>query len=289
MLAMDVVDTLRHQSRVVERELDTQGRRERLIERLRQIYSSQGIEVPDEVIEEGVLALEKDRFAYSPAGGAFNRRLATFYIRRGRWGKRLGGALLLGLLLWGGRYFFFERPGEQALAMLPDEVAARVASIERLSRSDATEEPLDTLRAQAEAALAVDDVEAATRALASLTALQERLESAYELRVVSRPGQPSGVWRVPDVNTGARNYYLVVEAIAPSGEVLSLPVRNEEDGQLYTVDMWGLRVDESIFERFAADKQADGIIDEPTIGSKRAGYLKTDYRVPTTGGAITQW
>ena len=53
MLAMDVVDTLRHRERLVERELNEDMREEQLIERLRELYKSQGIDVPDRIIDEG--------------------------------------------------------------------------------------------------------------------------------------------------------------------------------------------------------------------------------------------
>jgi hypothetical protein len=42
MLAMDVVDTLRHRERLVERELNEEVREEQLIDRLRTLYKSQG-------------------------------------------------------------------------------------------------------------------------------------------------------------------------------------------------------------------------------------------------------
>nr|MDJ0956301.1 DUF6384 family protein [Arenicellales bacterium] len=51
MLAMDVVDTLRHQQLLVERELNTEDRDKKMMDRLREIYASQGIEVPDHVLE----------------------------------------------------------------------------------------------------------------------------------------------------------------------------------------------------------------------------------------------
>src|SRR4051812_44322350 len=66
MLAMDVVDTLRHQDSLVARELDETRREAQLIERLRQIYRGQGIEVPDRVLQEGVRALKESRFVYTP-------------------------------------------------------------------------------------------------------------------------------------------------------------------------------------------------------------------------------
>jgi hypothetical protein len=99
----------------------------------------------------------------------------------------------------------------------------------------------------------------------------------------------SGVWRIPDANDDARNYYIVVEAVDSENRVLTRPIVNEEDGKIYPVDKWGLRVDESLFRRVAADKSDDGIIQDNVFGTKRRGYLEPDYRMPTTGRAITSW
>ena len=99
----------------------------------------------------------------------------------------------------------------------------------------------------------------------------------------------SGIWRIPDANTNARNYYIIVEAVTPEGRVLKRTVVNEENGKRYEVDKWGLRVEESLFERIAADKQDDGIIQQNRFGIKRRGYLAPEYLLPTTGGAITAW
>ena len=62
MLAMDVVDTLRHRERIVERALSTEDQDRQLVERLREIYAGQGIEVSDAIIERGVRDLREDRF-----------------------------------------------------------------------------------------------------------------------------------------------------------------------------------------------------------------------------------
>jgi hypothetical protein len=67
MIAMDVVDTLRHREDLVRRELNEEGRESELIARLRQIYHDQGIEVPDKVLAEGVKALKDSCFVYTPA------------------------------------------------------------------------------------------------------------------------------------------------------------------------------------------------------------------------------
>jgi hypothetical protein len=118
--------------------------------------------------------------------------------------------------------------------------------------------------------------------------LNARVQAQYELRVVSRPGETSGFWREPE-GRAARNYYLVVEAIAPNGEALRLPITSEEDQRTRNVRAWGLRVDEATFERAVADKQDDGIIQNNVVGRKRRGVLEREYTVPTTGAAITEW
>jgi hypothetical protein len=82
---------------------------------------------------------------------------------------------------------------------------------------------------------------------------------------------------------------LIVEAIAPNGAALELPIVSEEDGRTKRVRKWGLRVDESTFNKVAADKRDDGIIQQDVVGVKRRGELQTQYSVATTGAAITAW
>ena len=80
-----------------------------------------------------------------------------------------------------------------------------------------------------------------------------------------------------------------MEAIAPNGAALTLPVHNEENGRTERVTKWGLRVDEATFNKVAADKRDDGIIQEAAVGAKRRGELDPQYSVATTGAAITNW
>ena len=68
-------------------------------------------------------------------------------------------------------------------------------------------------------------------AISELETLRADLRREYTLRIVSRPNEPSGVWRIPRRNRSGRNYYLIVEPVAPDGQVLSLPVTSEEDGR----------------------------------------------------------
>jgi hypothetical protein len=289
MLAMDVVDTLRHQELVLARELEADDRDHRLLARLREIYSGQGIAVTDEVLAQGVRALREDRFVYAGGEPGVGRALATLYVTRGRWGKWVGG--VGGLVVVGALAFqlFVRGPELRAIEQLPADLQSAYQSIVGSTEDAGALSDARSLVAEGEAAVEQRDFDEARSTLEDLRALNARLEQQYELRVVSRPGEQSGVWRIPDENTGAQNFYLIVEAIAPSGGALTLPIRSEEDGRTRRVSTWGLRVDEQTFQRVAADKRDDGIIQQALVGAKRRGELDPQYSVATTGAAITQW
>lgn len=289
MLAMDVVDTLRHQQVLIDRELNAEDRDRKLVARLREIYASQGIDVPDHVLEEGVEALKQDRFTYTPGPDNFQSRLARLYIRRDKWGRPLLlglGAVLVVVLAY---TLLIRGPAQRELAALPGKLEQRHEQLLAQAKGETARERSEALYARASSALVGGDQEAAKALLDQMGALQKEIELEYELRIISRPGERSGVWRIPDANSSARNYYLIVEAVTPDGTVLQRDVVNEEDGKSYRVDKWGLRVDQSLFERIAADKQDDGIIQQSWFGVKRRGYLAPEYLLPTTGAALTSW
>ena len=283
MLAMDVVDTLRHREKLVAGELAAEGREEDMLERLRRVYRAQGIEVPDRILKEGVEALRENRFVYTPSGSKAGRRWAMLYIHRGRW---LLGLVIAAVLVVAGLFAYDAavRAPRRALASDLQETRAQIIAV---SEVDAATQQASTLYQRAQAALSRGDYGDARTGLESMTQLLERLELEYSLHIVTNPD--TGVWRIPDINVGARNYYIIVEPIDAGGRRLSLPVENEETGVTQTVSSWGMRVDEATFNQVAEDKTDDGIIQNDTFGEKEAGRLEPEYHFPTTGGAITTW
>jgi Family of unknown function (DUF6384) len=290
MLAMDVVDTLRHKELVLARELGAEDRDVKLVEQLREIYTGQGIVVTDEILKRGVDALRDERFVYSQPEPSFSRTLAHAYVTRGRWGKPVGALVVVAAVAAVAFQVFVRGPELRQATEVPAELTAAYQAIDTLSDDPAA---LDAARARlttGQAAAAQGDYDAARAAVAELQTLNFRLNLEYDLRVVSRPNEQSGVWREPQVNLNARNYYLIVEAIpARGGGALRIPVTSEEDGRTRTVSAWGLRVDEATFNRVAADKRDDGIIQDNVVGRKRRGVLEREYTVPTNGAAITEW
>lgn len=289
MLAMDVVDTIRHRELIVERELRSGERRADLQARLKALYAAQGIDVPEHVLVEGVAALEQDRFAYTPPTPGLRTSLAGLYVARSRWGKPLlaiAGIVAAALL---GYELLVAGPREAQIARLPTALQTQYEATVAAARAPEAEERAAALLAAGQSAVASGAYPQAAQAADELAALRARLEQEYELTIVSRPGELSGVWRIPGDNANAQNFYVIVEALDSNGRALTLPVRNEEDGRTYQVARWGLRVDEETFGRLQADKRDDGIIQQSLAGRKRPGYLEPEYVIATTGGAITSW
>ena len=298
LLAMDVVDTLRHRENTLMRELDEDGRRQDLIKRLKDIYDAQGIEVSDTVIEEGVAALKEQRFAYLPPKPSFSVRLAKIYVSRSRWGKPVIGALaavsVLGLVYQFGVAGPANARAEAAQIELTQTLPAQISGLEdeigRIAIQDRALQIGATYVQDARAALRAEDAPSAKRAIASLEALRDELATSYEIRVVYGPNEPrSGVIRLNDNVPGNTNYYLIVEAIDPAGRTVERLITNQENTQTARASKWGQEVSEADFNRVAADKRDDLIIQDAVIGTKAIGAIDPEFTVETTGGAILEW
>jgi hypothetical protein len=296
MLAMDVVDTLRHQEGMVEKAMAEDSRDATLKERLRALYEGQGLKVSDRILDDGIKALKESRFTYDPAPPSLARTMALVWVAR-----RKVGTAVLALVVIGGLSAGYaawrtasETAAREAMATelsvtLPGLVDAAATALDSEAvTSDAKAEASARL-AVARAAIAAGDAAAAQKALTAVDQLRSDLKLTYALRIVSRPNERTGVWRVPDVNTRARNYYLIVEAVTPAGDALKLPITSEEDGSVRTVDKWGIRVPKTTYDKVAADKNDDGILEDNVLGEKPRGALKPVYEMDVMAGAITSW
>jgi hypothetical protein len=297
MLAMDVVDTLRHNQDLVARELAGEARETQLIDRLRKLYHQQGIEVSDAILKEGVAALNESRFVYTPPKPSLGVALARMYVARKRW-LPATFALFLMLLIGLGGYFLVWKPYREAQAeqvrielaeKLPAEMDALYQTIFEETKVTQAADNAAEIRDHGKRAAAEGNRAAAERAIADLTTIRDTLRQEYQLRVVSREGVKSGFWTFPEINTEATNYYVVVEAIDSRGTALSLPILNEEDNKTETVNIWGIRVPETVYRAVEADKKDDGIIQRNIMGIKDFGYLEPSYLVDVLGGAVTRW
>lgn len=298
MLAMDVVDTLRHEQGLVDPSLSPEDRRLSLIERLRDIYSAQGIDVSDEVLMDGVAALEDERFAYKPPKPGLSTRLAKIYIGRRKWLPLFYTAAFIAGSATAINYFGFVRPGQIKTAQtekllsetLPEQLADSYSRVQKLAETPALKERAESIYLAGTQAAENRDVTKAEKAAKDLNVFADDLASDYALRIVSRPGEMSGVFRInDDSGTEVRNYYLIVEGITASGDKVSVSITSEEDQKTKRVSQWGLRVPIEVFNRVAADKRDDQIIQNAIIGRKTRGLLDPEYTIETSGGTILDW
>lgn len=297
MIAMDVVDTVRHREDLVRREINDTGREAELIERLREIYRQQGIPVTDQVLEAGVKALKESRFTYTPKPPSWQRSAFELWAQRKRYAAFVAVALLALLSTCGYQYFAVTRPAQLAeetarieiTETLPKSIRQAHAEIARIATDASAKPRADQLLADGERAVRAKDRAAMSRIGTDLKRLQDEVAAEYTLTIVSRPGETTGVWRRPPRGSTTRNYYIVVEPIAADGRKLKIAVLNEETGETDIVDKFGVRVPQATFDTVAADKRDDGIVQRNRYGVKRRGTLTTEYVMPFDGGTITKW
>jgi hypothetical protein len=297
MIAMDVVDMVRHREDLIKRELNEAGREAELIERLREIYRQQGITVPDSVLADGVKALKDSRFTYDPPPKSWKRTALEMWTRRGKVGA-WAGVLMAGLLsTCGYHHYTVTRPAEIAQEQvrveltetLPKQVRQGHADVVKASTETAAKQRADQILADGERAIRDKDRAGMTKASTEMARLREDVLAEYTLTIVSRPGETTGVWRRPPAGSQTRNYYIIVEPLTAAGGKVKVPIRNEETGQTDLVDKFGVRVPQATFDAVAADKRDDGIVQKNHYGVKRRGSLSVDYQMPFDGGMITKW
>ena len=296
MLAMDVVDTLRHQAQVVDREMAQAERDDQLRDRLRQIYRSQGIEVPDTTIDAGIKALKESRFVYTPPNEGFAHTIASAWVHRGTWGK-LAAAGILGLgVLWGGYVFFVERPARLAAETarvelsdtLPRQLQAAADAAIAEARVEPARERARAILATGQAAIRRSDAAGARAAITEIDQLSATLREEYQLRIASLQNEQTGFFREAARGPG-RRYFLVVNVLDRSGRPVTRVVTNEEDNTTERVSRFAVGVPQTVWDAVRADKQRNGIVQNNRLGEKRRGELDVTWLMPVAGGTLTRW
>lgn len=289
MLAMDVVDTLRHRTRVVDMELNEDAREEQLVARLKEIYGAQGIEVPERILKDGVKALAEQRFAYKPPANTFSVKLAKAYVNRSKWLPQSLTAIGVLVAIAAGFQLFVFGPMNAEWQGMPNEISRTLAEGQQLAIDPAVDLELASIAAEGQRAIANGDRGAAKTQLATLKGMNEQLAQDYDIRIVSRQGESTGFFRQSIDKPGAMSYYIVVEPVAPGGRILKVPITSIETQKTERVSIWAQRVYKETSDRIAAEKAASGVVSNDILGHKTRGELKPTFDDPSPGGAITNW
>jgi len=182
--------------------------------------------------------------------------------------------------------------------MLPKKVEQLKNSIFAVAKEDKAKQQADSLYEEAQLCVKNVDVPKLSQAVSKLKDLDEVLNQEYTVSIVSKPNVKSGMDRYYTDEKGKRSsgYYLILEAKDASGKIIQRQIKNEEDGKVSTVQMWGERVPQSVYEKVKKDKMDNGRIDDGLVAKKAKGYIeetmifKDDKRkILEKKGQITHW
>lgn len=214
MLTMDVADTLRYQEQLIERELSAVDTDRAMIDKVRGMYESQGIEVSERIIAEAVAALREERFTYKPPDKDANTSLARFYVNRGFWSKAVLITLTLLFCAVMAYQWFVAGPAQRRQAKATQTVettwekfqqsqpAASIAAAGK-ERYEAAKKALDEGNAK--------EVDAKVKEIEQLTLLPVQLEESLK--------QSLNVAKEKKARDIAQNYYEQGRAALERGSV----------------------------------------------------------------------
>ncbi len=287
MGAMALIDEMRHRQMVVQDHLDLPRRREEVARRILEYYRSRNIAVDDAMVEQGVRAYFDKRLSYeAPPAGKLSDLFVRTYISRASWLKPVLTGIAALALLAGGGYAVQQAQERQVQARLAaqaselEQIGARIRQAEQgfqaMQLPPADTQQVQALVAAADNAVTGGDAAAARSALEQLEATLEFAKTPLSINVVDRPGAQTGVARRYGAGGGTA-WYLIAEAVDPTGRVVPVAVTSAESGEKQLVSQFGVRVSQDVFERTRADKAEDGVVNEKTLGTKPANALSVRY------------
>ena len=168
------------------------------------------------------------------------------------------------------------------LGALEAEVAGLHAAVLAEAEEDLVRERAGELAREAESRVAARDVTGLDDAARRYRDLLDAVSMEYRIVVTG------GVWRYPGNARDVRNHYLLVQALGTDGEPVPVTIRSEENGETRRVRQWGERVPQEVYDRVAADRADNGIIDDEEFGFKARGFVTAERRYADIG-QITEW
>jgi hypothetical protein len=172
-----------------------------------------------------------------------------------------------------------------------DQVIADFNAMKLRSKSDYSLVNLTADRARE--AIKGLDIRGAESVIDELESMKSYALTPFQLRVVDRTGIKSGAERIQNGASSGQGkaWYLIVEAVDPTGRVVPLKITSSESGQTREVKYFGLRVSSDEYQRVKADKQADGKVDQRDMGSKGDRTFEISYsdRAHPSHNMILEW
>ncbi|MDW9481697.1 hypothetical protein GOB57_23910 [Sinorhizobium meliloti] len=177
---------------------------------------------------------------------------------------------------------------EDSVWLVAEADALTADPISKVSDRDARDALIDIASQMRDAAMR-GDLDAYGGAVERFKSFAGYILTPYKIQIVDRPGISAGV-ELTDKESGVPAWYMIVEAVSPSGIVKSLEIKDRNRKPTRTVPVWGIRVTRDTYLRVRNDKKSDGVIDENVAGEKPAGTLRVNWRVDDVNGqTINYW
>lgn len=278
---MDVATALRRSRELAEKELAIDETKAQLRQRLAAAAQESGDPVTAAEIDAAIDQYYASLHRYDEPKRGAKVLIAHAWVRRRA--IAIVSALVLGAML--SVWWLFLREAapwsgpmrEQGrLSAVADPLAQTLERARAIASDDAARTAIDALARETATALAARDERGLAVLGAQARELFASLEASFELHVISRQGERSGIDAYYEDQHGKRvsGYYLIVEARTPDGRILERTIRDAELQRDVRTRKWGEQVDKAVYDRVAADKQADGIVDDSLFARKPRGALE---------------
>lgn len=301
MRIMDVATEMRTQRETVEKQFAIDETKRILKEKLLKTTSITGERVTEAEVDAAIESYFRTLYTFEEPKGSFAVSLARLYVRRGHMAMLLVLATLLVATGWLTMHIARTQFSQTAritrkanrveTALKSDLLKAR-----NLARETSVKEDLDRWEAEAAVAREQLDVQTLNAIDRRITELTSRLNEEYEVHISADPQQKSGFSRYPKGEQEHKAYYLIVSAQNEKGQLVRRTIRDAEVVKSFSVDRWAEQVPKEVFDRIAADKKADGILNETLFSQKQRGYRDEEVRILDADGKplsrmaqITEW
>lgn len=134
------------------------------------------------------------------------------------------------------------------------------------------------------------DVRTAKEATAELAQTEQFALLPLTLRIVERAGVKSGIERRYKPS-GGKSWFLIVEAVDPTGTVVPIPVESAETGVKKKVERFGISVPQEEYQKVKEAKLRTGHVGTREVGEKPANSLSFVFTrgIPAKPDMILEW
>ena len=298
MRIMDVATEMRTQREAIEKEFAIADTKRMLREKLLKATSITGERVTEAEVDAAIEAYFSTLYTYQEPKTNLSVILARIYVRRDHLATMTLLAVTLLLTGWWTMHIATTKFSSTARATrksnrIEKEIHAELSHIRSLARESSVTDELAQWEGEAKVARENLDTETLTSIETRLSDLTIRLNEVYEVRILADPLKWSGF---PRYFEGQPAFYLIVYAKNERGEPVRRTIENAETHKTSSVDQWAEQVPKEVYDRIAADKKADGILNETLFSVKRRGYRDEEIRIPGADGKplqrlgqITEW